>query len=253
LNVRLLAGSIPNETGGPTFMGLHLFLAGRFSREFVRTSFWQKDPLKGHFVLNDLPICSQLSFESAAIIAEYFSARKDAFVDLLSQPGDLRRTENLNYLRTLWDSKLREFRESPKNFSELLMDSERGRILSYFGIPMDAIKDNPDIVSNTYLEDRDRKVPVADFLPYLADKVILEAFGGGLHYPELIRTLWHNSYEVVPQEAEVSQMIKLGVLSPREGKNVLVPKPLKERQMQLIVSVGEYISRHFPDHLNLLT
>jgi len=101
-------------------MVIQYFLAGRFSREFIKDSFWQTDKTKGYILLKQLPICSQLSFESAAIIAEYFSPKKETFVDLLGEPGKIHRPEILTYLKDLWDKKLREFGRNPKDFSELL-------------------------------------------------------------------------------------------------------------------------------------
>jgi hypothetical protein len=83
--------------------------------------------------------------------------------------------------------------------------------------------------------------------------VLLEGFSGGLHYPELVRKLWHNSYEIVPDDATVNDMVKYCVLSPAERKTVTEPKPLKERQIQLLSIVREYVSKHFPDHLGLFS
>jgi hypothetical protein len=232
-------------------MAVQQFLAGRFSREFIKVSFWQSDMLKGHILLKHLPICSQLSFESAAIIGEYFSLKKETFVDLLGDPGKIHHSEILSYLRDLWDKKFREFGREPKDFSDLLMESERTRIMTGFGLSSDAIKNNPDSVWDTYLAEGDKKIPALSFLPYLSDVVLLEGFGGGLHYPEVVRKLWHNSYEIVPDDATVSEMVKYGVLNPREKKTVMEPKPLKERQIQLLALVKEYVVKHFPDHLDL--
>lgn len=106
-------------------MALHQFLAGRFSREFIKLSFWQSDMLKGHILLKHLPICSQLLFESAAIIGEYFSPKKDTFVDLLEEPGKIHRPEILSGLKELWDKKLCDFGREPKDFSDLLMESSQ--------------------------------------------------------------------------------------------------------------------------------
>jgi hypothetical protein len=234
-------------------MALHQFLAGRFSREFIKISFWQADMLKGHILFKHLPICSQLSFESAAIIGEYFSPRKETFVDLLGEPGKIHRSEILDGLKELWDRKIHEFGRDPKDFSDLLMESERTRILTGFGHSVEAIKNNPDLVWDTYLTEGDKKIPVTSFAPYLSDVVILEGFGGGLNCPELVRKLWHNSYEILPEEANVSWMVKYGALSPREKQTVMEPKPLKERQIQLLAIVREYVSKHFPDHLGLFS
>ena len=234
-------------------MAVQQFLAGRFSREFIKVSFWQSDMLKGHILLKHLPICSHLSFESAAIIGEYFSPMKETFVDLLGAPGKIHRSEILSYLKDLWDKRFREFGRDPKDFSDLLMEYERTRILTGFGHSMDAIENSSDPVWDAYLAQGDKKIPVMSFLPYLSDIVLLEGFGGGLHYPELVRKLWHNSYEIVPDEATVSKWVKYGVLSPTEKQTVMEPKPLKERQIQLLAIVREYVSKHSPDHLELFS
>lgn len=127
------------------------------------------------------------------------------------------------------------------------------RILSGFGLSREAIKNNPDSVWDTYLAEGDKKIPAMSFLPYLSDSVLLEGFGGGLHYPELVRKLWHNSYEIVPDVAFVTEMVKYGVFSLTETQTVMEPKPLKERQIQLLAIVREYVSKHFPDHLELFS
>src|ERR1700740_1673812 len=97
-----------------------------------------------------------------------------------------------------------------------------------------------------------KEILVVPFLKYLADVVILEGFAGGLHDPALIKTLWHNSYEVVPDDAKVAWMVELGVLSRSESKVVMKPNPLKERQMVMSIIVRKYVSKHFPDHLGQL-
>jgi hypothetical protein len=207
--------------------------------------------LKGYILLKHLPICTQLSFESAAILGEYFSLKKETFVDLLGDPGKINRSEILGCLKDIWDKKFREFGREPKDFSDFLMASERTRILSSFGLSSDVIKNNPDAVWNTYLAKGDKKIPVMSFLPYLSDVVLLEGFGGGLYYPELVRKLWHNSYEILPEYTTVNWAVKYGVLSQKEKQTVMEPKPLKERQIQLLVIVKEYVSKHYPDHLEL--
>ena len=234
-------------------MALHQFLAGRFSKEFIKLSFWQSDMLKGHILLKHSPICSQLSFESAAIIGEYCSSKKEIFVDFFGDPGKIHRSEILSILKKLWDRKLSEFGRDPKDFYDLLMESERTRILTRFGHLTRAIESSPDSVLDSYLAEGNKKIPVTSFLPYLSDTVLLEGFSGGLHYPELVRKLWHNSYEIVPDDATVNDMVKYCVLSPAERKTVTEPKPLKERQIQLLSIVREYVSKHFPDHLGLFS
>ena len=91
------------------------------------------------------------------------------------------------------------------------------------------------------------------FLPYLSDTVLLEGFSGGLHYPEFVRNLWHSTYEVIPDDATIKDAVRDGVISPTERKTVMEPKPLKERQTQLLSILREYVSKHFPDHLELLS
>jgi hypothetical protein len=194
-----------------------------------------------------------LSFESAAIIGEYFSAKRETFVDLLGEPGKIHRSEILSYLRGLWDKKVRQLGREPKDFSDLLMESERTRILNGFGQSSEAIQRNPVSAWDAYLAEGDRKIPVMSFLPYLSDVVLLEGFGGGLHYPDLIRKLWHDSYEIVPDDVTVSGALRYGVLTPTERQMFMEPMPLKERQRQLLAIVREYVSKHFPDHLELFS
>jgi hypothetical protein len=234
-------------------MALHQFLAGRFSREFVKSSFWQSDMLKGHILLKHLPICSQLSFESATIIGEYFSLRKKDFVDLLGDPGKIHRSEILGYLKNLWDKKMNDFGHDPKDFSDLLMESERARILTSLTISTKNIENNPDSVWDTYLTKGDKKIPVLPFVSYLSDTVLLEGFGGGLYYPDFVRKLWHKSYDILPDNISVNEAVKYGVLSPSEKQIVMEPKPLKERQIQLLFIVKDYVSKYFPDHLELFS
>ena len=138
-----------------------------------------------------------------------------------------------------------------KDFSDFLMESERTRILAGFSLSSDAVKNNPDSVWDTYLAEGDKKIPAISFLPYLSDVVLLEGFGGGLHYPELVRKFWHNSYEILPDYITVNEAVKYGVLSQTEKQTVMKPKQLKERQIQLLAIVREYVSKHFPDHLEL--
>lgn len=232
-------------------MALHMFLAGRFSREFVKLPFWQTNTSKGYILLKHLPICSQLSFESAAIIGEYFCSKSDLFVDLLEEPGKIHRSEILNILKELWDKKLDQFGREPKDFSDLLLESERSRILNGFGVSMEAINSNPASIWDTYLAEGNKKIPVLSFVPYLSNTVLLEGFGGGLHYPEVVRKLWHNSHEIVPDNETVSKLVKYGVLSSTEKQTVMQPQPLKARQMELLAIVKEYVSKHFPNHLEL--
>ena len=232
-------------------MALHQFLAGRFSREFIKLSLWQSDMLKGHILFKHSPTCSQSSFESAAVIGEYCSSKKEIFVDLLGDPGKISRSEILGVLKELWDRKLSEFGRDPKDFFDLLMESERTRILARFGDLTRAIKYNPYSVLDTYLAEGNKKIPAISFLPYLSGTVLLEGFGGGLHYPELVRKLWRNSYEIVPDDAAIDYMVKYGVLSPGKRETVMQPKLLKERQTQLLPIVREYVSKHFPEYLEL--
>ncbi|HXZ33911.1 MAG TPA: hypothetical protein VEH30_16665 [Terriglobales bacterium] len=232
-------------------MALQYFLAGRFSGEFIRTSFWQTDRLKGHILLKHLPICSQLSFESAAIIAEYFSENKEAFVDLLGEPGKIVRGAIVANLKDMWDQRLREFGRDPRNFSDLLMESERAKIMTGL-FTREAIEKNYSSVMEAYLAQGEMKIPVQYFLGYLSDGIILEGFGCGLHYPELVRELWHNSYEVAPDKALINESLKYGVLSPEEARAAMEPKPLHQRQIQLLSSVREWVQKHFPGHVTAL-
>ena len=227
------------------------FLAGRFSREFIKTSFWKTDKLKGQILLKHSPICSQLSFESAAIIGEYFSDKKDIFVDLLGKPGKIQRSGILHYLTLLWDEKLRKFGRVPKDFSDLMMESEQARILTSFGYSTEAIIEN-DLIDDIYMAEGNKEIPVLPFLKYLADVVILEGLAGGLQDPALIRKLWHNSYEVAPDDADLPFAVKYGVLSEREMKAAMQPKPLQERQLVMSSIVREFVSKHFPDHIGEL-
>jgi hypothetical protein len=231
-------------------MAIHHFLAARFSREFVKLPFWRSDMFKGYILFKHLPICSQLSFESAAIIGEYFSSKKETFVDLLGGRGE--RREILDILKKLWDKKLREFGRSPKDFSDLLMESERTRILTGFRNSMTSTEKKHS-VWDAYLAEGDTKIPVMSFLPYLSDFVLLEGLAGGLHYPEVVRRLWHKSYEIVPDEATVNEFAKNGLFSPMEKQTVMEPKPLKERQVILLAIVRDYVSKHFPDSLELFS
>lgn len=246
-------------------MALQQFLAGRFSNEFIKTSFWQSDRLKGYILLKHLPICSQLSFESAAVIAEYFSQNKETFVDLLGEPGKIVRGSIVTLLKDWWDERLREFGRNPKTFSDLLMESERARSLTplfasdrfrsggYIAVSeREAIEKKYGSVMEAYLAWGERKIRAMDFLGYLSDSIILEGFGCGLHYPELVRELWHNSYEVAPDEAGINESLKYGVLSPEEARAAMEPKPLKQRQLQLLLIVIEFVWKHFPDHVTAL-
>jgi hypothetical protein len=231
---------------------LQTFLAGRFGREFVKTSFWKPNKLKGHILLKHLPICSQMSFESAAIIGDYFSARKEIFVDLLGEPGKINRSAILDFLKRLWDEKVEKFGREPKNFHDFVMESEQARILTGFGYSIEALKDSPDLISDIYMTEGNKEIPVVPFLQYLSRYVILEGFAGGLHDPALVKKLWHNSYEVIRDDAEVARMVKHGVLSQSEAKAVKKPIVLRERQTQMSGIVREFVSKHFPDHMGQL-
>ena len=233
-------------------MALHQFLAGRFSREFIKTPFWRSNMLKGYVLLKHSPICSQLSFESAAIIGEYYSPEKEVFVDLLGDPGKIERSGILNSLKELSNSKLSDFGGDPKDFSDLLMKSERTRILTHLGNVKGITEGSGDLVWDAYLKQGNMKIPAISFLSYLSFPVIVEAFGVGLHHPHLVRKLWRNSYEVISDTATVDLWVKYGVLTDVERKAVMEPKPLKERQTQLLPIVREYVSKHFPDHAELL-
>jgi len=233
-------------------MAIHQFLAGRFSSEFIKPSIWQKDLLKGNILLKHMPICSQLSFESAAIIGVYFAPNKEIFVDILGDPGRVNRTELLAYLKQLWENKINEFGRPPKDFSDLLMVSERIRILKGFNKQIYNMQENPDAVWDVFHDKGDMKIPAISFLPYLSDVVILEAFGCGLYEPELVEQLWQNSYETPPSDETINWAVKYNVLRQDEMESVMQPKPLKQRQTELVAIVQEYVQKHYPDQLVLL-
>jgi len=196
----------------------------------------KKKLLGGYEVLFGPCICtvSIWLFQKGALLGRARSGRLNVLVELLpiTWANSGKEADVCGVLREEAKKRLDDFGMEPDSFPTFWLKTEFSTL---------------DLSSLEVLMLSMKKVCLGKILPML-DTWIMSGIGFGATYPELVQKMWVGTYETLIDKDKWVKSREYGLAIPKEQ----IPMPLGEKEQHVLLEVGRYVYKYFPQFLEPL-
>jgi len=196
----------------------------------------KKKLLGGYEVLFGPCICtvSIWLFQKGALLGRARSGRLNVLVELLpiTWANSGKEADVCGVLREEAKKRLDDFGMEPDSFPTFWLKTEFSTL---------------DLSSLEVLMLSMKKVRLDKILPKL-DTWLMSGIGFGATYPELVQKMWVGTYETLIDMDKWVKSREYGLAIPKEQ----IPMPLGEKEQHVLLEVGRYVYKYFPQFLEPL-